>query len=52
MILVLEINCHNIVPMHPNVVHRDIIEFAFPLDMYPAMAILNLHLISFIAISG
>ena len=52
MILLLEINCHNIVPIHPNVVHRDTVEFAFPSDIYMAMAILNVHLISFIAISG
>ena len=43
--LLLELNCHNIVPMHSNAVHRDSIEFAFPSDMYTAMAILNLILI-------
>ena len=50
--LLLELNCHNIAPMHPNVVHRDTIDFAFPPDTHTAMAIFNLHLISFIAISG
>ena len=43
--LLLELNRHNIVPMHPNIVHRDSIEFAFPSDVYTAMAILNLILI-------
>ena len=43
--LPLELNCHNTVPMHPLVVHRDSIEFAFPSDMYTAMTILNLILI-------
>ena len=43
--LLLELNCHNIVPMHPNVVHRDTIEFAFSSDIYTTMAILNSILI-------
>ena len=43
--LLLELNCHNFVPMHPHVVHHDTIEFALPSDAYTAMAILNLILI-------
>ena len=43
--LLLELNCHNIVPVHPHVVHHDASGFAFPSDMYTAMVILNLILI-------
>ena len=43
--LLLELNCHNIVPVHPHVVHHDASGFAFPSDMYTAMVILILILI-------
>ena len=42
MTLLLELNCHDIVPMLPHVVHHDTIEFVFPSDMYTATAISNL----------